>query len=111
MYQLTDSTAIYRLDDGALIPADPENSDYQAYLAWCADGNAPEPAQGPSKEARINVLQGAYDLDLDKLNRAWLSALIADGEGEIARQAVIKQQMADLETQLEQDILNIIMEE
>jgi hypothetical protein len=26
------------------IPFDPDNTDYQAYLAWVAEGNAPEPA-------------------------------------------------------------------
>jgi len=26
------------------IPFDPANTDYQAYLAWCAEGNTPEPA-------------------------------------------------------------------
>ena len=26
------------------IPFDPDNTDYQAFLAWCADGNTPEPA-------------------------------------------------------------------
>jgi len=36
--------AIKRLPDGAFIPFDPDNTDYQAYLAWVAQGNEPLPA-------------------------------------------------------------------
>lgn len=34
---------ILRLPDRSGIPNDPENTDWQAYLAWLAEGNTPLP--------------------------------------------------------------------
>jgi hypothetical protein len=36
---------VLRLLDFANIPFDPDNTDYQEYLKWVAEGNTPEPAE------------------------------------------------------------------
>jgi len=35
---------VIRVADNAYIPFDPDNTDYQEYLAWLAEGNEPLPA-------------------------------------------------------------------
>jgi hypothetical protein len=52
MYKLLPSHPVYgeskrilRVDDGASIPFDPDNTDYQEYLRWLDLGNTPEPAE------------------------------------------------------------------
>jgi hypothetical protein len=37
--------SVIRTSDGACIPFAPDNTDYQAYLKWLADGNTPLPAE------------------------------------------------------------------
>jgi len=46
-YQLTATEIILRLEDGANIPPDPANIDYQQYLSWLDEGNKPEPYVAP----------------------------------------------------------------
>lgn len=54
-YQLqpAGTNVVLRVADGAFIPMDEGNADYQAFLAWQAAGNAPDPipaALGPADE-------------------------------------------------------------
>ena len=47
MYQLQldsdlgSAQSVKRLSDNAFIPFDPANTDYQAFLRWCEEGNTP----------------------------------------------------------------------
>jgi hypothetical protein len=56
MYQLCADTptgpmnCVKRTSDNAFIPFDTDNTDYQAYLKWIAEGNQPLPADEPQGE-------------------------------------------------------------
>ena len=41
---LTENTIVFNEETNTSFPCDPDNTDYQAYLAWLAEGNTPEPA-------------------------------------------------------------------
>ena len=47
MYKLN-AYGVTRISDNALVPLDPENSDYVEYLDWEAQGNVAEPADPPT---------------------------------------------------------------
>ena len=38
-------SCVMRIEDKAFIPFDPDNTDYQSYLKWVAEGNTPQPAE------------------------------------------------------------------
>lgn len=66
MYQLTNTSAIFRVIDNAFIPPDEANTDYQQYLQWLSEGNEPQqpavpPVSIPSvvtmRQARLALLQ------------------------------------------------------
>ena len=44
MYKLTEKNNGVIRNDGAFIPFDPANTDYQVYLKWIEAGNTPESA-------------------------------------------------------------------
>ena len=61
MYQLTTGTSIIRLSDGATIPDDLANRDYQEYLEWVSQGNEPLPYVPPTPVDHITDLQEAKE--------------------------------------------------
>lgn len=43
-FGVVSETLVKRVCDGATIPFDPDNTDYQVYLKWLDEGNTPLPA-------------------------------------------------------------------
>lgn len=54
LYQFTSGSNVLR-SDGANIPPDIKNADWQAYLAWRAAGNTPDPSPAPTVQQQADA--------------------------------------------------------
>ena len=89
-YTLTALGGVIRTSDGACIPSDPSNADWQAYLSWLAAGSTPDPApvEAPpvpscqlwQLQALMSPAQWSQVADaVTSLNNAAVSAFFAHG--------------------------------
>lgn len=63
--------SIIRVSDGASIPPDPENVDYQAVLEFIAAGNTPAPADPPTADQIRAQYEAAAQSLLDSTACTW----------------------------------------
>lgn len=81
-YQLTDTDVIIRLSDGAMIPPDERNTDYQEYLRWfnASKKNNPLPYVAPEPiEMSAEEKLASAGLTVDELKTLLDSAPPAEG--------------------------------
>ena len=72
IYSLLANGSVSRINDNdsqTIIPPDETNTDYQAYLAWVAEGNTPNPYVPPPEPAPLTPQEklAAAGLSVDDL--------------------------------------------
>lgn len=81
-YTLNERGVVVRGSDGACIPTDDTNSDYRAYLAWCASGKTPSPASSPAFNAddvKTECGRRIYAVASDNAQKNMLATIVAGG--------------------------------
>jgi hypothetical protein len=104
LYQLTLGASIIRKSDGATIPADPSNSDYQAYQAWIKAGNTPDPMPAATNQELVNKINAKYLPQFQQLQQSYAAALLTNNA---AAQMSIQQSYQTLQAQYNQAISEI----
>lgn len=107
MYKLTSGSAITRLSDGASIPADEGNRDYQEYLTWLDAGNTPapiDPEPVPTYAEALRALNATFYSDRAALSADLNNVQLLDGEHQDSRTADLQQDYADLLAQYDADV-------
>lgn len=66
-FKLIVDGGVVRISDGAQIPPDPDNLDWQDYQAWVAAGNTPDPADPPPAPDYSALRGDAYRRESDPL--------------------------------------------
>lgn len=78
-YQLSAGSGVVRTSDGASIPDDPTNADWQRYQAWRAAGNTPDPAPAPPNISIVTNGQLKRWLDANSKLATAKAAVVAAG--------------------------------
>lgn len=101
-YQLlSETSAVLRLPDGAIVPEDPANLDWCLYQSWLQGGNTPTPAAASAATANATLAALALDASDRTLLRCMEAGISVPTEWTAYRRAlrrVIAGEEAELPT-------------